>query len=63
MTRKQFLRKLRKIARDRGLEFSVDTARGAGSHYIVTVGDRRTTVQSDLNPRRIERIMKQLGLR
>jgi len=62
MTRTQFIRRLRRIARKNGLEFELDTSRGAGSHYIVRVGDKRTTVQSDLNPRRIERIMKQLGL-
>ncbi|WP_306118453.1 MULTISPECIES: type II toxin-antitoxin system HicA family toxin [unclassified Roseitalea] len=63
MTRTQFIRRLRRIARKNGLEFELDNSRGAGSHYIVRVGDKRTTVQSDLNPRRIERIMKQLGLK
>ena len=62
MNRTQLIQKLRKIARREGLPFDLDKSRGAGSHYIVTMGDKRTTIQSDLNPGRIRRIMKQLGL-
>jgi predicted RNA binding protein YcfA (HicA-like mRNA interferase family) len=42
--------------------FSVDTKRGKGAHFRVRLGDRITTVQSDLNPGRIERILKQLNI-
>jgi predicted RNA binding protein YcfA (HicA-like mRNA interferase family) len=36
--------------------------KGRGSHYRLRLGDRVTTVQKDLNPGRIERILKQLGI-
>lgn len=42
--------------------FRLDEARGKGGHAVVWVGERRTTVQSDLNESRVERILKQLGL-
>jgi predicted RNA binding protein YcfA (HicA-like mRNA interferase family) len=35
---------------------------GKGSHYRVRVGAKVTTIQKDLNPGRIERILKQLGV-
>jgi hypothetical protein len=54
---------LRKYARRRGLVLDLDTKKGSGSHYRLRVGDHLTTVQKDLNPGRIERILKQLGIR
>ena len=62
MNREQLIRALRKYARKRDIPFSVDTKKGNGSHYIVQVGSERTTVQSDLNPGRIERALKQLKI-
>lgn len=60
MNRDQLIRALRKYARRRGLAWGLDTSKGKGSHYWVQVGGRFTTVQSDLNPGRIERVLKQL---
>ena len=60
MNREQLLRALRKYARRNGIPFSVDTKRGNGSHYLVVVGSERTILQSDLNPGRIARELKQL---
>ena len=62
MNRERLIRALRKYARSRNLSFTVDTKRGNGSHYIVEVGSERTTLQSDLNPGRIERALKQLKI-
>ena len=62
MNREQLIRALRKHARKKGIAFSVDTKRGNGSHYLVEVGKERTTLQSDLNPDRIERALKQLKI-
>lgn len=62
MNRDQLLRKLRKFARKNGLFYEEDKGRGKGGHYIVRMGDHWTTVQSDLNPLRIERILKQLNI-
>ena len=61
MNRDQLIRALRKYVRKRGMEpFIVDTKKGSGSHYRIRLGSEVTTVQSDLNPGRIERILKQL---
>lgn len=60
MNREGLIRALRKYARKNKLFFQVDTKKGNGSHYIIRVGTKWTTVQSDLNPGRIERILKQL---
>ena len=62
MKREQLIRALRRYARKSGVPFSVNTKRGDGSHYIVEVGGERTTLQSALNPGRIERALKQLKI-
>ena len=63
MNREALIRRLRKYARKSGLAFEVDRKKGKGAHYIVTVGDKWTTVQSgELNPNKTERICKQLGI-
>jgi hypothetical protein len=63
MNRDQLVRALRRYARKNGLAFDVDTKKGKGSHYWVQVGTEASTIQSDLNPGRIERILKQLKVR
>jgi len=62
MTRDQLIQRLRKLARKTGTDFEVERNRGKGSHYRVRFGDRVTTVQNDLNPGRIARILKQLNI-
>lgn len=62
MNRDQLIRALRRYAKDRGLRFEVDTKKGSGSHYRVRLGDKVSTLQKDLNPGRIERFLKQLGV-
>ncbi|MYZ49857.1 hypothetical protein [Propylenella binzhouense] len=63
MNRESLIRALRKYARTNGIAFEVDTRKGKGAHYRIRLGDRITTVQSDLNPGRIERILRQLGVK
>ena len=60
MNRDQLIRNLRRYARRHGIAFEVFLGKGKGSHYLVELGDRRTTIQDKLNPGRIERILKQL---
>lgn len=62
MTRDQLIRRLRRYARARGIPFEVDKTKGKGSHYWIRVGDETSLVQSELNPGRIERVLKQLKL-
>lgn len=57
MTREALLRELRKLARDRDVEFEVTKGRGKGSHY------RRTTIKSgELTPTYVGLVKKQLGV-
>lgn len=62
MNREQLIRALRKLARKRDTHFKLETKRGNGSHYRVEFGTKWTTVQHDLNPGRIERILRQLDI-
>lgn len=61
-SRDQLIQALRRYCKKNGISFEVDRKKGKGSHYWVRVGDRATTVQQQLNPGRIERILKQLGV-
>jgi predicted RNA binding protein YcfA (HicA-like mRNA interferase family) len=59
----RFIRELAKGAKQRGLKFKVSKRRGKGSHVMVWVGDRVTTVPSrDIDPTTAKKIRKQLGL-
>lgn len=40
----------------------VDKSKGNGSHYRVRFGERVSTLQDKLDPPRIARFLKQLGL-
>jgi len=63
LKREALLRQLRRYARKNGLSLEVDARRGAGSHYIVRLGDKWTTVQSgELEPFKVGRICGQLGI-
>lgn len=63
MTREALLRELRAYARARKLNFDVDTRLGKGSHYRVTLGERRTIIQSgELGPLHVRMIKRQLGV-
>lgn len=62
MNRDDLIRALRKYCRKRDIPFAVDEQKGKGSHYMVTVGDRRTTVQSHISPLIIRKICGQLGI-
>lgn len=62
MRRNDLIRALRVYARKRNIAFWVDEKKGKGSHYRVKVGNELTTIQSDLNPSRIQRILKQLRI-
>ena len=56
------LRELKAYCRSEKLAFRFDVRRGKGGHGTVFVGDRFTTVQSELTAGRIEALLKQLGL-
>lgn len=63
MKRDDLIRALRRYARKNGLTFEVFKRRGAGSHYMVQLGDETTTVQSgELDPYKVRRICHQLKI-
>ncbi|MFP6731975.1 MAG: hypothetical protein VCD50_17720 [Alphaproteobacteria bacterium] len=44
MDSKQFIRSIRRLARKNSLAFNLDTEKGKGSHVMITLGDRQTTL-------------------
>lgn len=57
------MRELRKLAREKGIEFEVVASRGKGSHYRVRFGNRETTVKSgEPRPSYVKLIKAQLGI-
>lgn len=64
MKRDQFLRELRKIAKDRHLSSpEIFEDKGKGSHYRVRFNGKITTIKSgELTPSYVRLIKKQLGL-
>ena len=62
MNRDQLIRAIRKLANKRNIHFELDSKKGKGSHYRVEYGAKWTTVQHDLNPGRIQRILRQLDI-
>jgi mRNA interferase HicA len=62
MNRTQFIQAIRKLARKTDKHFDLDKTKGKGSHYTVYYGEKWTTVQSELTPSRIKRILLQLDI-
>lgn len=63
MKREQLIRKFRQEAREKGLSFAVDMARGKGGHCMVTVGQHITVIPSgEISPTFEKIIRRQLGL-
>ena len=63
MKRDDLIRELRKIAKERGVTFTVTENRGKGSHYRVKLGNKRTIIKSgELNPIYVRLVKKQLGV-
>ena len=61
--RGRFIADLRREAKARGLQFREETWRGKGSHSMVWVGGKVTTVPArDIDPKTATKIRKALGL-
>ncbi len=59
----QFIRRLRRLARRRGVEFRLDAKRGKGGHRTVYFGNRRTTVKSgEIGVGLLNAMCRQLGI-
>ncbi len=65
MTGEEFIRKVRKLGRKRGVDVWVDTKRGKGSHVMLYYGSRRTVVCStsrDLGAGLLRAMCDQIGI-
>ena len=62
----EFLRKVRKYAKDRGIPYALDTSQGRGSHAMVYLGGRRTVVPMhagrEIGKGLLHGMLKDLGL-
>jgi len=61
----EFIRRVRRYAKDHGLPFEWRPDLGKGSHGIVILGDRRTVVRDpkdELKTGTLHAMLKQLGL-
>ena len=60
-----FIRKLRNLAKERGVRFEYEPRRGKGSHGRLLLGERLTTVKDpkkEISPGLLHDMLKQLGL-
>jgi mRNA interferase HicA len=65
MTGNELLRKLRKVAKQRGLEYRFVTERGKGSHGTVYIGSRFTVAKDrtkEIGPGLLKGMLSDLGL-
>jgi len=63
MKREALLRELRALAKERNVTFAINAVQGKGSHYRVSFGNKKSTIQSgELDPLKVRRIKKQLGV-
>ena len=65
MSENEFIRKIKRLAKKRGIEAYVDKKRGKGSHVTLYFGERLTIVRNpsqELKTGTIKAMLKQLGL-
>jgi mRNA interferase HicA len=65
MNGNEFLKKLRKIARERDLRLEFVRERGKGSHGTLYLGDRRTIMKDrkkEIGPGLLSKMLTNLGL-
>ncbi len=61
----EFLRRLQRIGRERGIAVRFDQERGKGSHGTLYFGDRRATLKdrrAEIRPGLLHAMLRQLGL-
>ena len=64
MTGREFVRRARRYARKNKLDYYLDSRRGKGSHQVVYVGSRRTTVQyGEIGPGLLVSMLNDLDIR
>ncbi|TLY53181.1 MAG: type II toxin-antitoxin system HicA family toxin [Gammaproteobacteria bacterium] len=66
MNGNEFLRRLKVVAKMRGLTLVIDSRQGKGSHQTILFGDKRTTIRhlpDELKSGTLNAMCKQLGIR
>lgn len=66
MKGKEFIKRIRELAKEKGLHFEVDEKRGKGSHITLYYGDAKTVVRNpkdELKTGTLEAMKKQLGVK
>lgn len=66
MTGADFIRRIRKIARERGVQIRFDSRHGKGSHGRLYYGNRFTTVKDrkkEIGPGLLRKMLTDLGLK
>lgn len=61
----EFIRKLKKLAKEKGTECRVESNRGKGGHQTIHFGDRRTTIpdlKKEIKPGLLNGLCRQLGI-
>jgi mRNA interferase HicA len=65
MRGREFVERLRKLGRERGVEVRVDRKQGKGSHHTIYFGRAKTTIPDlgkELGPGLLHRLCRQLGV-
>jgi mRNA interferase HicA len=65
MTGNEFVKKLKKLARERGVECKIDQKRGKGSHVTLYFGNKFTILRNpkdELKKGTLKAMLNQLGL-
>jgi predicted RNA binding protein YcfA (HicA-like mRNA interferase family) len=65
MTGNEFIRRLRRLGRQRAIEVRLDELKGKGSHAVLYYGRRRTTLKDrrkEIGPGLLRSMLRQLGL-
>jgi mRNA interferase HicA len=66
MTGNEFIKRVKKLAKARGLEVSIDKSRGKGSHITLYYGNNFTVVRNlkdELKTGTYKAMLKQLGIK
>ena len=66
MKGKEFIKRIRELAKEKGLQCKVDEKRGKGSHITLYYGDKKTVVRNpkdELKTGTLEAMKKQLGVK
>ncbi|MGB5635819.1 MAG: type II toxin-antitoxin system HicA family toxin [Waterburya sp.] len=62
----EFIKKVKKLAKAKGLAVNIDTSRGKGSHITLYYGERYTVVRNlkdELKTGTYKAMLKQLGIK